>query len=974
MARTIGRSFPSSLRLGSLFSCLALIVLLGAQAPPAAPMDLARMGSSSGGPLLSASLSRPGAVPFFGKYPVAFVLCDFKDWHYEPNSISYYKKLWIQQNKTGVFSSLADYFSDESYGQMSLKGSAVLGWYHMNVNPQTWYEGGNNNRESVRWLDCVNAAEASGHVDFASLKYRAIVVVTPSVQAKITGSGLAAEPKLKPGQKTPAPETMTVDSTADWPPAPFLMSLPNTTAFPFGENVRVTKVSGRTLTLTRGFNEGVKQLPGPFQALPAGGKVVVDSDDDFAYVGPKTVYSQEGAQLCTGAPANTFCPKIFVSPPQGAMGYSTFKLGVANLFAGDGLHDGNVNAGVGDSAHEVGHTTGYNHSRVLSSSTQDYNDCYDQMSYNACGLPGFPGEAGPQDGVLNYDAIDLEFHGWIPSKAIYNSADRSLKQTTLTLHALSDPNALRRLGKSYLDVHIPAHVQIEDVSANNVSPTIPPTCSGAGYHCVKSQYLTVEYRQVYGFDQSLREESVNTACGPVRPPVGAVVLHLYAPDPKNNPGQNISYLVDSYPGKKASNRGPVFLPHCAALQPGDDYADPSHDTFVAVNAFDKSSFTATVTVGSSKLTPHLTYSGKLTSFQGQLYSLSADLSVGGAPVPDQPVRLSLGGDDCGPVLTDASGRASCQVKNTLGVANYPATASFAGDSAYKSANAKATVAVWTTQGSQTQASTGEAPALAYYKGNLYSAWDDETGHVGYSAYNGSSWTPQAVITWSGGEALSNLRPALAVFDGDLFAAWTGETDKKIYYSAYNGSSWSPQKTVSGSWGTALTNQGPALTVFDGDLYAGWRGESSGRVGYSAYNGSSWAAQVLLSDTTDYTPAIVGDPSNGSLVIAWTTSSDHIDYLYCCTVPIFTLPQALTNAGPAIAFMGTDTLYFAWKGKTGDSVAYKASIGGVSTPQEFEPQALTDRSPVLAVNNDTLYAAWKGNTGNKIWFASATMPP
>ncbi|MGO9335135.1 MAG: Ig-like domain-containing protein [Acidimicrobiales bacterium] len=975
MARVIGRTLHSTSRLGALACCLALIVLLGVQAPTSASAGVVSAKSASAMLHLGPSASQANIVPLSGHYPVAFILCDFDDWHYEPNSIAYYQKLWTQQNKAGVFSSLADYFHDVSFGQMDLKGSKVLGWFHMTVNPETWYEGGNGNRESVRWLDCVNAAEASGSVDFASLKYRALVAVTPSIEGKITGKGLAAEPALKPGQKRPAPETMTVDSTADWPPAPFLMSLPSTSAFPFGENVRVTKVSGHTLTLTRGFNEGVKQLPGPFAAVPPGGIAVVDSDDDFAYVGPVTVYSQEGAQSCTGL-ADTFCPKIFVTAPQGAMGYTTLKLGIANLFAGDDLHDGNVNAGVGDSAHEVGHTTGYNHSRVLSTSTTDYNDCYDQMSYNACGLPGFPGEAGPPDGVLNYDAINLEFHGWIPSKAIYNSADRPLKQTTLTLHALSDPNALHALGKSYLDVHIPSHVQIEDVSPNNVNPTIPPTCAGKGYHCVKSQYLTVEYRQRYGFDQSLQEESVNTACGAVAPAVGAVVLHLYAPDPNNNPGQNISYLVDSYPGKKARNGNPVFLPHCAALQPGDDYADPAHNTYVAVNSFDKSSFTATVTVGSSKLTPRLVYSGKLTSFQGQDATLAADLTVGGAPVPDQPVSFSLGGDHCGPVTTDASGYASCQVTDTLGVATWPVTASFAGDSVYNSASAKAAVAVWTPQGFQPQALTDRAPALAYYGGELFAAWLGATGDsIGYSAYNGSSWTPQAFVTWSGGAALTSAAPALAVFDGELYAAWTGKTGNKIYYSAYNGSSWSPQQTVSGSWGSALTNAKPALAVYDGRLYAGWKGKTSDRIGYSAFDGSSWAPQVLLSEKTDYAPAFVGDPSNGSLVIAWTTSSNRINYLYCCVVPVFTISQALTNEAPAMAFMGTDTLYVAWKGMTGDSVAYKASInGGGWTPQAFEPQALTDQGPALAVNGDTLYAGWKAKSANTVGFASANMPP
>jgi hypothetical protein len=424
----------------------------------ATPGALGRPLSEAGAPLVS-----PRAF-VTGHYPVAYLLCDFSNWHYEPNSLSYYRKLWIDQHPTGTYSSLADFFHDVSFGQMDMTGSTVLGWFHMSVNPETWYTsigGINNQRLSSRWLDCVNAAEASGQIDLGTKEYRAVVVVTPYVKGKITGKGLAAQPKLTKGQKTPAPETMTVDSTKGWPQAPFMMSLPDTKAFPYGENVRVSKVKGHTLTVYRGYNEGVSQLPGPFAAMPAGGKVTVDSDDDFG-AGPQTMYDQQGAQPCTGpvpVPPNTFCPKIFLSRPSTVSGpaYETLHIGVANLFAGDNKHDGNVNVGIGDSAHEVGHATGYNHSRALSSSTTDYNDCFDQMSYN-CGLSGLPGEAGPPDGVIGYDAINLEFHGWIPSSAI----EHVKHQETIQLHALSDPRALAYLGGAYLEAQIPAKVKIED--------------------------------------------------------------------------------------------------------------------------------------------------------------------------------------------------------------------------------------------------------------------------------------------------------------------------------------------------------------------------------------------------------------------------------------------------------------------------------------------------------------------------------
>jgi hypothetical protein len=631
-----------------------------------------------------------------GHYPVAFLLCNFSDWHAEPNSIGFYKRLWTQQNPSGTFSSLADFFHDASYGQLDLKGSQVLGWFRMAVNPLTWYRSTgaiNAQRISSRWLDCVNAAEASGTFDLGSKKFKAVVVVTPKVVGTIAGKGIAALPKLKPGQTTPPPETVTLKSTAGWPPAPFSMSIP-TKGFAYGEDVRVSKLKGNTLTIYRGYNEGLSQQHGPFAALPPGGTVVPDTNDSFGYVGPYTVYVDQGAQPCTGpvpVPPNTFCPKVFLSKPGGAMQPETVHVGVANLVAGKGA----LQAGLGESAHEVGHATGYEHSRSLLYSTQDYLDCYDQMSYS-CGLPGFPGEAGPRDGIVDYDAINLEFHGWLPSKAIYNLSNKRLNgQVTIRLHALSDPKALNDLGskstREYLDAQLPAKIKIEDVSPGG-GPSIPPKCSGSGYHCATSRYYTVEYRQVYGFDQDFLDQGFWT--GGVAPgKIGAVTLHLYAPDAGNAAG-NISYLVNSYPGKKTKSGGAVQLPHNAALQPGDDYADPGHNVYIAVNAFDKSARTATVTLGGAKLKPKLVYSGARDGQTGHLVKLAATLTIDGAPVPDQPVRFTLADHHCGPSITDATGHAECQLTDPVSTVSASVgariTASFAGDSVYSSLVVNAT--------------------------------------------------------------------------------------------------------------------------------------------------------------------------------------------------------------------------------------------------------------------------------------------
>lgn len=437
----------------------------------------------------------------YGSFPAGFLLCDPKGWDYHPESMSYYKDMWTRQDGTGTFASLADYFRDESYGQLTMAGSRVLGWYQMSMSP--WNHGVSQLED--RWQSCVDAALAAG-VDIT--KFKSLVTVQPSVLAKATGNGIAAwtpAADWPAGQAHPNPETFTVDSTANWPPAPFCLNLASIGTY--GQASFVTKVRGDKVTVIRG-------------------------------------------QPC--ASGHGSCPIItFGSGP------AQLAIGIAGLGAGAVTKDGTAANGVGDSAHEVGHTTGYYHSRALSSSQTDYRDCYDQMSYNYCGLADLKSLAGPPDGIIGYDAADLEYHGWIPTRKQFNADNAPVTQSTITLHALSDQNALRDSG--YLDAHLPAKVKIEDTTPKRATPTVPPSnCTATGYQCEYSSYYTVEYRQKYGFDQELTARD-NGGSGSI--PSGAVILHLVVPHPANcgsggDGDCNISYLVDSQPGVSSGHGQP----------------------------------------------------------------------------------------------------------------------------------------------------------------------------------------------------------------------------------------------------------------------------------------------------------------------------------------------------------------------------------------------------------------------------------
>jgi Bacterial Ig-like domain (group 3) len=672
-------------------AALLLMAGLGAASVPSARADPARPAS----PARLASPARPaagssaaGTSTPLTSFPVGYLLCDEKGWNYRPEPVSYYQDEWTKLDGAGTDASLADYYGDESFGQLSTAGSQVLGWYQMSMSPQAY----GPSQLGYRWLSCADAALAAG-VDVT--KFKSLITVQPQVASKVTGSGIPAwtsNADWPPGHAHPNPETFTVDSTSHWPAAPFYLNL--TSIGPYGQASLVTKVSGDTVTVIRG-DDGTQAPRAQLTAVPAGAVVASITNDDQAAVGPQPVYLEAGGQPC--ASGHGSCPVLSFS---GGSGSTEVMLGVGGLGAAAVTADGTTGNGVGDSAHEIGHTTGYFHSRALSTSQTDYRDCYDQMSYNACGLPDLPALAGPPDTIIGFDAPDLELHGWIPAARQYNASDAPIGQATITLHALSDPGALHDPG--YLDAHLPAKVLIEDTTPNRVIPTVPPSnCDKTGYQCEDSSYYTVEYRQKFGFDTELTARD-NDGTGALS--TGAVILHLVVPDPANCDGHgdgdcNTSYLVDSQPGVSNGGGRPKFLPNAGAFQPGADYADPAHHVYLAVNSFDASARSARVTVSSSPILPALVVNGPAQAEAGAKATLQVTLTAGGAPVPDQKVTLRLGtGRSCS-ASTGSTGAASCQVTAGPVTGITTVTASFAGDQAYHPAEGAAQTQVWTAPAS-----------------------------------------------------------------------------------------------------------------------------------------------------------------------------------------------------------------------------------------------------------------------------------
>lgn len=559
-----------------------------------------------------------------GTHPWLVVLCNFSNQQVDPAPASYFDQMYGDTGAGSGQYNFEDWWHDVSFGQLSVAGTTVAdgphadanGWYTVPETRDTW----SYSRDRYgKIVDCENAALP----DVNYHNYYGVIAVFPEAGAITTGTltATATSVTVNVSGSSPAPG---VTTTNYFPSPPFMMNIDNETV-----DVTAAHDNGngtQTFTITRGVNNTTAQP----HAAGAGASV----PGDFGEVNVNPVGAAPGQSNVTLSDGNTYQLAQVVLPNE------------ANLTGAE---------------HETGHGFGYSHSRSLSASTTDYNDATDIMSAYAgtyedttLGTP-FGGSvlgSAVNDKGPGLDAIDLDLEGWLPASRRYVFSNGSPNQLALiTLHALSDPNALSD-SSDPLEARIPASVTIEDAapadsSGNTLPPTNPPTCSGSGYSCTTSQYYTLEYRQHTGWDSGF--------------PASAVVLHLFGNDSR-------SYWVDQLP-----------LGHNGLLYAGDEYVDAANNTYVAVNSINGAS--AQVSLGSSKITPQLTYSGDTTGDYHDAVTLAGNLKVSGAPVPHQSVTFTVGSQSCSDT-TDLTGHAACTLTLSQPSGSYTASASFIGDSAY----------------------------------------------------------------------------------------------------------------------------------------------------------------------------------------------------------------------------------------------------------------------------------------------------
>jgi hypothetical protein len=572
-----------------------------------------------------------------GTHPWLVVLCNFSNQRLDPAPASYFDQMYGDPGAGSGQYNFEDWWHDASFGQLSVAGTTVAdgshadanGWYTVPETRDTW---GYSRDRFGKIVDCENAALP----DVNYHNYYGVMAVFPEAQGNTTAALSATDTSvtLNVSSSSPTPD---VTTTNYFPTPPFMMNI-NDGSAGNNETVDVTAAHDNgdgteTFTITRGVN-GTTAQP---HAVNAGASV----PGDFGEVTGNPVGTSPGQSNVTLADGNTYQLAQVILPNE------------TNLTGAQ---------------HETGHGFGYSHSRKLSSSTTDYNDSTDIMSaysgtyeYTTLGT-SFGGSvlgSAVNDKGPGLDAIDLDLQHWIPAGRHYAFNNGSPgQQAVVTLHALSDPNALSD-GSDPLEARIPASVTIEnaapnDSSGNPLPPTNPPTCTGTGYSCTTSQYYTLEYRQQTGWDSGF--------------PASAVVLHLFGNDSR-------SYWVDQLP-----------LGHSGLLYAGDEYVDAANSTYIAINSISGSS--AQVSLGSSKITPQLTYSGDTSGDYHDMVTLAGDLTVSGAPVPGESVTFTLGTQSCSDT-TDSSGHAACMLTINQPSGSYTSSASFTGDTAYAAATGSA---------------------------------------------------------------------------------------------------------------------------------------------------------------------------------------------------------------------------------------------------------------------------------------------
>lgn len=289
----------------------------------------------------------------------------------------------------------------------------------------------------------------------------------------------------------------------------------------------------------------------------------------------------------------------------------------------------------------------------------------------------------------------------------------------------------------------------------------------------------------------------------------------------------------------------------------------------------------------------------------------------------------------------------------------------------------------TANGSNWQALTNEALAVAVSATTEYVAWkSDTTEKIMFSAFNGTEWTTPVVVgsanpSWT---AETDNPPALAVDDttGYLWLAWRNRLTDAIFVSTFVNGAWTYREAVAGSNWTAETNNGPALSGGHGISLA-WTGHSTYDIWYSYWNypgwtlqhtvgGSGWAAQSPDA-AAGWTQSELVQGLGSISTMFWTDTSGDVfmsnDFPYGWTAEVtvacdgWTAETSIVDT-PAAAYFtigGNFEAAVFWLNQ-GVQYTYTSGTGcGFAQPATVSGSGSAFFAPAVAVGSNLAILAW-----------------
>lgn len=245
-------------------------------------------------------------------------------------------------------------------------------------------------------------------------------------------------------------------------------------------------------------------------------------------------------------------------------------------------------------------------------------------------------------------------------------------------------------------------------------------------------------------------------------------------------------------------------------------------------------------------------------------------------------------------------------------------------------------------------------------GNVVAAWGDAApaGTPFYSIYNGTSWTPAAIIP-PGASNGANVDVALT-YDANtsnVVAAWADINNEDPFYSIYNGTSWTPAAAIpAGASSGVFDNISLTYDANTGNVVAAWADIVSHAAYYSIYNGDPWttAATIPLGASGGVLDNIglTYDENAGLVVAAWGDVTNREAYysLYngswtmAATIPLGTSNGVFDDV--ALTYdANTSTVVGAW----GDFITHAAFYSIFSAPAALVPPAINKTFNPMTIN-------------------------